>query len=59
MREKLKKIGAYIFRSWDDELDPPHPRLRILPPFLMELIAYIIGLSILYQIGYYLWSSYN
>jgi hypothetical protein len=55
MREKLKKIVAYIFRSWEDEPEPTHPRLKILPPFFFELLAYLIGLSILYQIGAYLY----
>jgi len=54
MREK--KIVAYIFRSWEDEPGYTHPRLKILPPFFLELIAYLIGLAILYQIGAYLWS---
>jgi hypothetical protein len=53
MREKFKKIVAYIFRSWEDEPEPTHPRLRILPPFLLELLAYLIGS--LYQVGPYLW----
>jgi hypothetical protein len=56
MREKLKKIVAYIFRSWEDEPGYTHIGLKILPPFFFELIAYLIGLSILYQIGLYLWS---
>jgi hypothetical protein len=56
MKAKLKKIGAYIFRSWEDEPGYTPARLKILPPFLLELIAYLIGLFILYQIGSYLWS---
>ena len=28
MRDKLKKIVAYIFRSWEDEPGYPHPRLE-------------------------------
>jgi hypothetical protein len=56
MREKLKKIIAYIFRSWENEPTLPHPGLKIIPPFFLELLAYLIGLSILYQIGAYLWS---
>jgi hypothetical protein len=56
MREKLKKIVAYIFRSWKDEPGYTHPGLKILPPFFLELISYLIGLSIIYQIGAYLWS---
>jgi len=56
MREKLKKIVAYIFRSWEDDPNPPHPQKRFIPPFFFELLAYLIGLAILYQIGAYLWS---
>jgi len=56
MREKFKKIVAYIFRSWEDEPGYTHPRLKILPPFFLEVIAYLIVLAILYQIGAYLWS---
>jgi len=55
MRDKLKKIVAYISRSWEDEPGYTHPRLKILPPFFFELLAYLIGLSILYQIVAYLW----
>ena len=56
MREKLKKIVAYIFRSWDEEPGYTHPRLKIIPPILLELIAYLFGLSILYQIVVCLWN---
>jgi hypothetical protein len=56
MKEKLKKIVAYIFRSWEDEPGYTHPLLKILPPFFFNLLAYLIGLAILYQIGAYLWS---
>jgi len=48
MRDKLKKIVAYIFRSWEDEPGYTHPRLKILPPFFFELLAYLIVLAILY-----------
>jgi hypothetical protein len=56
MRDKLKKIVAHIFRSWEDEPANTHPRLKILPPFFLELISYLMALAILYQIGAYLWS---
>jgi hypothetical protein len=56
MRANFKKIVAYIFRSWKDEPKPPHPRLKTLPPFLLELLSYLTGVAILYQIGLYLWS---
>jgi len=36
MRDKLKKITAYIFKSWEDEPGYTHPRLKILPPFFFE-----------------------
>jgi len=56
MRNKLKKIVAYIFRSWEDEPTQIDRRLKLLPPFLLELLSYLIGLAILYQIGVFLWS---
>jgi hypothetical protein len=39
MKTKIKKIGAYIFRSWDKEESYTHPGLKILPPFFLELIS--------------------
>jgi len=56
MRDKLTKIKRYIFRGWDNEPTNPHPRLKILPPFFLEIISYLIGIAIIYQIGAYLWS---
>ena len=56
MREKLKEIGAYIFRRWEERPGYPHPGLRILPPFLLEALAYLIGLSTLYLVRAYLWA---
>jgi hypothetical protein len=56
MRDKINKLLKHIFRGWEDEPGYTHPRLKILPPFLLELLAYLIGLAILYQIGAYLWS---
>jgi hypothetical protein len=56
MRDRLKNIAAYIFRGWEDEPGYTYPGLKILPPFLFELIAYLIALSMLYQIVAYLWS---
>jgi hypothetical protein len=54
MREKFKKTVAYIFRSWEDEPGYTHPRLRILPPFAYELLGYLLGALILYQVIRYL-----
>jgi len=56
MRERIKKIRAYIFRGWEDEPTKPHPRLKIIPPFILEAISYLIGLAIILNIISYLWS---
>jgi len=57
MSPKLKKVIAYIFRSWEDEPErAPHPRLKLLPPFFWELLSYLIALALLYRLGAYLWS---
>jgi hypothetical protein len=50
----FRKIVAYITRSWEDEPGSPHPRLRILPPFAYELLGYLLGALILYQVIRYL-----
>jgi len=57
MREKIENILSYILRGWNEEPDPPHPLMKILPPFIYELISYLIGLLILYRVGLYLWDS--
>ena len=45
----IKKLIDYITRSWDNEpTAPPHPRIKHLPPFLWEILSYIVGLSIAY-----------
>jgi len=56
MRDKIKIIIAYIFRSWEDEPILPHPGLKIIPPFIFEAISYIIIIGIVYKIIYYLFS---
>jgi hypothetical protein len=56
MRERIKKIRAYIFRGWEDEPTKPHPRLKIIPPFILEAISYLIGVVIIFKIISYLWS---
>jgi hypothetical protein len=56
MRTKLKKIVAYIFRSWEEEPGYTHPRIKILPPFFYKLLTYLIALAILYQIVIYLYN---
>jgi hypothetical protein len=56
MKKRLKKVVAYITRSWRDEPTLHYPSLRIFSPFLIELLAYLIGLAILYKLGTYLWA---
>lgn len=49
-----KKLKAYIFRSWKEEPKKVDRRLQILPPFILEILSYLIVLSILFQIVKYL-----
>lgn len=51
-----RTIIDYVTRNWDDEPNkPPHPLIKILPPFVWELLSYILGLAILFQLfDYYL-----
>ena len=46
----LKQLSKYIFRGWDEETNYTPTRFKILPPFFYELLAYLIGASILYQL---------
>jgi hypothetical protein len=56
MRDRIKVIRAYIFRGWEDEPTKPHPRIKIIPPFTIEAISYLIGVAIILKIISYLWS---
>jgi len=56
MRDRVKLIKAYIFRSWEDEPGYTHPRIKIIPPFILELIFYTIVVFIIFKIISYLWS---
>jgi hypothetical protein len=56
MRDKIKVITAYVFRAWEDETIKPHPVLKIMPPFFIEAISYLIGIAIILKIISYLWS---
>jgi len=51
----LKKIVAYITRSWEDE-PGSHPRMRILPPFFFDLLGIGLLLTVLYYLLQYLLS---
>ena len=54
MKQKINKIRAYIFRSWEDE-PVRDPRIKILPPFLLEVLVYFLALGIAYKLISYLW----
>jgi hypothetical protein len=54
MNQRIKKIVAYIFRSWEEE--GGDPRLKILPPFFFDFLGWSIILSLLYGVGSYIWS---
>jgi hypothetical protein len=56
MRDRIKVIRAYIFRGWEDETTIPHPRIKIISPFILEAISYLIGVAIIVKIISYLWS---
>ncbi|MBL0309799.1 MAG: hypothetical protein IPP77_09045 [Bacteroidetes bacterium] len=46
----LKRIWGHITRGWDEE-PYSHPRMKLLPPIIWEILAYAIGASILYELG--------
>jgi len=52
----LKRIVTHITRSWEDESERPHPRMRILPPFFFDLLGYGLVFTILYHLFQYLYS---
>lgn len=58
MKEKLKKLKDYIFRSWEDEGGYTHPRQKILPPIFQDIFGFIIIAAILINIGLYLWKKF-
>jgi hypothetical protein len=57
MRERLKVIITYIFRGWEDEPTLPHPLIKIIPPFIIELVSYLIGIAIVLKIISYFFTS--
>jgi hypothetical protein len=56
MKKELSKFKKYISRGWDDERVKPPKYLRALPPFFIEVIAYLIILSILIKLSIFVWS---
>jgi hypothetical protein len=53
---KKQRIIKYIFRSWEDEPEPAHPRFKILPHIFKDLLAISIGIVILYSLLSYLYN---
>ena len=53
----LKKIVAYITRSWEDEPGRPHNKMRILPPFFFDLLSFGLVLTVLYYLLQYLYDT--
>lgn len=53
MKILLKKITEYVFRSWDD-VDHIHPRVKILPPFLFDVLKFLIYILIITAVFSYL-----
>ncbi|XWN36281.1 MAG: hypothetical protein ROO71_09995 [Balneola sp.] len=53
----FKKIFDHIFRWWDEDDYIPHPLLKVVPPFLLELVGVGIVLLIAYGIGKYLFEQ--
>ena len=56
MRDILKKLKEHIFRSWEDEPGYTHPVLKIVPPFIIEILSYFLGAIIIFKIISYLFS---
>jgi len=52
----LKRIIAHITRSWEDEPESPHNKMRILPPFFFDLLGFGLVLTVLYYLLQYLYS---
>ncbi len=47
---KTKNIIAHITRSWSEENTTNiHPRLKFLPPFTYELMAYLLLVALIYK----------
>jgi hypothetical protein len=50
MRDIIKRILKHITRGWDQEPGNNYNGIKLIHPFFFELLAYLLGLSILYQI---------
>jgi hypothetical protein len=49
----LKKIIKYIFRSWNNEIGYVHPRMKLFPPIVYDIMAFLIIIAIL--INVFIW----
>jgi len=54
MSPSLRKVINYITRGWEDEPKPPHPMLKWLPPFVFDVLAFLMLVSILHEVGRYI-----
>lgn len=50
MNQNAKKALKYISRSWKDEELKPNYKHRFLPPFLFELLAYLLLFTLIYKL---------
>ncbi len=54
----MKKAFQYMTRNWSEYERPPHPLIELIPPFFIEVMAYLLGLSLVYHAGEYLLSLF-
>jgi hypothetical protein len=52
----LKRIVKYVFRTWQEEPEPAHPLIKVLPPFFIDLLGWTFVVGLLYSLGSFLWS---
>ena len=51
MKKKLKTILNYITRGWSNENNPPtHSGIKIIPPFLFDLLGFLILIVVIISI---------
>lgn len=46
MKELIATALRHITRDWSEDERPPHPRLRIVPPFIIEALAYLLAVAV-------------
>jgi len=50
MKKPKNKIIKHITRGWDEYSGDIPKRLKILPPFFYEILAYLLAIAILISI---------